>query len=73
MNGSQSSTSASQTIPGDVDWSKLSPRGQAILRLIAIPHSEGWRVREIAEQLGTTASWVSIRLSEFRAEINRLS
>jgi hypothetical protein len=37
-----------------IEWEKLSPRGLAILRLIAIPISNGWSEREVARGLLTT-------------------
>jgi DNA-binding CsgD family transcriptional regulator len=56
-----------------VDWTALSPRGTAILRLIARPISEGYSQREIARRLGTTGRWVSDRLDELRDELAQLS
>jgi DNA-binding NarL/FixJ family response regulator len=55
----------------DVDWTSLSPRGQAILRLIIHPISNGYSVREVARELGTTKRWVSDRLDELRNELER--
>jgi hypothetical protein len=72
-NGSSLVSSHSRTTATEVDWSMLSPRGQAILRTIGIPRSEGYSLREIARQLGTTSFWVSARLVELRSEIERLS
>jgi hypothetical protein len=47
------------------------PRSTAILRLVATPISEGYSPIEIARELGTSLSWVSIRLDELRDEIER--
>lgn len=51
----------------------LSPRGQAILRTIGVPTSEGYSPREIARELGTTRRWVCDRLDELRDELERLA
>jgi DNA-binding NarL/FixJ family response regulator len=60
------------TIPRESDWSMLSPRKLAILRLIATPISEGYSITEIARELKTTRRWVLNRLDELRKEIERL-
>jgi hypothetical protein len=57
----------------EVDWERLSPRGKAILRQIAIPHSEGLLLIEIAVELKTSASWVSSRLLELADELEQLT
>ena len=57
------------TIPSEIDWSRLSPRAQAILRTIAIPISAGYSPGEVANMLGTSTSWVSNRMLELRREI----
>jgi CRP-like cAMP-binding protein len=46
--------------------------GQAILRTIAIPLSQGWTKTEIASGLGTSKRSVSYRMGELRHEIERL-
>lgn len=69
-NGSHPRLSASMT--NTIEWEKLSPRGLAILRLIAIPISNGWSEREVARGLLTTRSWVSDGMDEFRDELERL-
>lgn len=51
----------------------LSPQGQATLRLIAHPISEGYSEREIASELGTTRRWVCDRLDELRDELEQLA
>jgi DNA-binding CsgD family transcriptional regulator len=61
------------TIPSAIDWTMLSPRGQAILRTVASPLSEGYSSTEIARGLGTSTHWVSKRLNELRAELERLN
>jgi DNA-directed RNA polymerase specialized sigma24 family protein len=66
-NGRNSSRSTSIAI----DWTRLSPRGQAILRLIAIPVSNGCSQTQIALNLGTSTNWVSRRLAELRDELSR--
>ena len=60
-------------MPADVDWSRLSERGAAIARLIAIPNSEGYSTGEIARKLATTRRWVFDRLDELRDELERLA
>jgi DNA-binding NarL/FixJ family response regulator len=60
------------TIPSVIDWTRLSPQGQAILRQIARPISNGFSKTEIATRLGTSPKWVSDRLSELRSELERL-
>jgi DNA-binding NarL/FixJ family response regulator len=72
-NGNGRSSSASTpTIPTELHWQAFSERGQAILRLIAIPISNGYSEREIARELGTTRRWVFDRLAELRDEVERL-
>jgi hypothetical protein len=61
------------TISSEIDWNRLSPRGQAILRQIAIPISEGYSPTEVARGLGTSLSWTLKRMSELRRELERLS
>jgi DNA-binding NarL/FixJ family response regulator len=56
----------------EIDWSMVSPRGQAILRLIVQPISQGFSEREIARELRITRSWVLDRLDELRDELERL-
>jgi hypothetical protein len=60
------------TIPREIDWTRLTPRAMAIVRLVATSASQGWTATEIGEGLGTTRSWVSSRLDELRDEILRL-
>jgi DNA-binding NarL/FixJ family response regulator len=55
-----------------MDFSTLSSRGQAILRLIVRPISEGFSVGEVAKELGTSRRWVSTRLDELREELEQL-
>src|SRR5262245_40331234 len=47
----------------------LSPRGQAIVRLIANPLVLGFTRNEIANDLGTSVSWISARLRELQIEL----
>ena len=49
----------------------MSERGQAILRLIVTPISNGYLIRDVARELGTTKSSVSNRLNELRDELER--
>jgi DNA-binding NarL/FixJ family response regulator len=56
--------------PAEINWSNLSDRGQAILRLIVIPISRGFSTREVARDLGTSSDWVSNRLTELRDELS---
>ena len=67
----QGTTGRATRIELQVNWHALSPRGQAILRLVGVPTSLGYSVGEIASELGTTTSWVSSRLDELRNEIER--
>jgi hypothetical protein len=66
-NGQSSSAS---TIPTEIIWDRLSERGTAILRQVAIPISNGWTPQEIAKELGTTKRWVLDRMDELRDEIS---
>lgn len=61
------------TIPSEIDWTQVSPRGRAIARRVAIPYSMGFSVREIAKLRGTTTNWVLDRLDELRSELEHLS
>jgi hypothetical protein len=61
------------TIPSGIDWTRLSPRSQAILRQIAHPISNGFSKREIAQRLGTSTQWVSHRMDELRREVEGLN
>jgi hypothetical protein len=54
-----SSVSTRRVTPRTTDWERLSLRGQAILRQIAIPHSEGILLNEIADELGISRSLAS--------------
>ena len=67
MNGSgpRSSVSTMRAL----DWTTLSPRAAAILRTIAIPHSEGYSLIEIGHELGITRRSVCLLLDELRDEI----
>jgi DNA-binding CsgD family transcriptional regulator len=55
----------------EVDWERLSPRGAAILRQIAIPRSEGSLLIEIAAELGISKNSVSRLLRELFDEIEQ--
>jgi DNA-binding Lrp family transcriptional regulator len=57
----------------EVNWSKLSPRGQQLLRQIGTPLSLGYSQREIADFLGEPEAWVMARVRELREEIERVS
>jgi len=59
--------------PNEINWTRLSERGQAILRLVGIPTWAGWSAREIARELGITRRSVSSLLDELRDELERLS
>jgi DNA-binding CsgD family transcriptional regulator len=58
-------------MPGNVDWSILSPRAREILRLIALPISLGYSNEEVAAKLGRSKRWVNRRLDELRLELER--
>src|SRR5262245_41708093 len=64
-------TSSALTVPND--WNAISPRGQAVLRLIAVPTSLGRLTSDVAEHLRTTNSSVLRHLDELAAEIRRLN
>lgn len=53
----------------DIDLETLSPRSQAIRIEIGELMPDGYRLNEIATELGVTPSWVSQRLDELRSEI----
>jgi hypothetical protein len=55
-----------------ISWEGLSERGQAILRLVGTPLSQGYSERELAKELGTTTHWVCDRLDELQAELRQL-
>jgi DNA-directed RNA polymerase specialized sigma24 family protein len=55
-----------------LNWERLSPHGQAILRQIAIPISVGYSEAEVASELGTSTRWVSNRLVELREELREV-
>jgi hypothetical protein len=59
-------------IPRSIDWSSVSPRGMAIVRLVATSASQGWTNTEIGSGLGMPSSWVVSRLAELRDELERL-
>ena len=53
----------------EIDFSTLSPRSQAIRILIGDRLPEGYKLNEIASELGQSSSWVSQRLDELRNEL----
>jgi hypothetical protein len=55
-----------------VNWSRLSPRGTAIAKQVGTRLSEGYSPREIACELQTSSSSVSLLLAELQAEVRRL-
>ena len=65
--------SSPSTIPLEIDWSNLSPRGMAIVRLVATSASLGWTAVEIGKGLGMPSSWVVSRLDELRTELEHLN
>jgi DNA-binding CsgD family transcriptional regulator len=52
-----------------VDWEKLSPRGRAILRQIAVPLSMGYSTAEVSATLGISTSYVNGLLVELQGEL----
>jgi hypothetical protein len=62
-------TSSTQWIPSEIDWSKISERGKAIKLRIVDEMLDGYSLATIAQELGQTQSWVSDRLAELRREI----
>ena len=56
-------------LPAEIDWSKISERGNSVKLVIADKMADGWTQTEIGEKLGRTPSWVSDRLTELRQEI----
>jgi DNA-binding CsgD family transcriptional regulator len=57
---------ASQANGRGIDWSRVSPRGQAIARTVVTSASQGNSREEIANGLGTSPFWVSKRIAELR-------
>lgn len=53
----------------DIDLEKLTPTSRAVQILIGDRKMEGYKLTELANELGRTPSWVSERLAEVRAEI----
>jgi DNA-binding CsgD family transcriptional regulator len=53
------------------DWTMLSARSQAILRVVAAPLAMGYSPREIARGLGISGPLVSALLDELREELER--
>ncbi len=64
-NGGSPSTSR---LP-ELDFSTLTPRGQAIRILIGDRLPQGYKLNAIATELGQSVSWVSQRLQELRDEL----
>ena len=67
--GGHALSSSRSTMPSEIEWTQLSPRGAAIARKIGSRLSDGYTKSEIAIELGTTSSWVSAMLRELRAEL----
>jgi DNA-binding CsgD family transcriptional regulator len=61
------------TLPNAIDWERLSERGSAILRTIAVLLAAGYSPREVGLELGTSTRWVLTRLEELADELERLS
>jgi len=53
-------------MPTKIDWTKVSPRGQAIARQIGTRLSEGYSPTEIGIEFGTSTKWVLTRIAELR-------
>ncbi len=49
------------------------PGSVAMKRKVRVLYKRGLTPKEIATVLGTTSSWVSKRISELRAELERLN
>jgi hypothetical protein len=58
--------------PEDVDWEGLSPRGQAILRVVAMPLAAGYSHQEVAELLGRPERVIGALLKELQDELGTL-
>ena len=71
--GSSRKPEASATGPGlraeKLDIEALTPKDQAVLELIGLPLSGGWKENELAAQLGRPQSWVSEQLADLRTAI----
>ena len=50
-------------------WGELSPRGQAIVTLLATPLSLGFSAKELGAEVGRSPHWVSRHVAELKAEI----
>lgn len=53
----------------DIDLEKLTPVSRAVQILLGERMLEGYKLNELAKELGRTPSWVSERLAEVRAEL----
>lgn len=53
----------------DTNLDKISPRSKAIRILIGDQMPEGYKLTEIADELGQKPSWVSERLNDLRGEL----
>jgi len=58
---------------GNLEWSKLSPRGLAILQHVALPIASGYSPTELARELGRSRSWIRQRLAELADELEHHS
>jgi DNA-directed RNA polymerase specialized sigma24 family protein len=56
-----------------IDWTALSSRGRAILRLVAVPAAQGFSNAEIAEGLGVRTSRIESLMKELRRELRAQS
>ena len=75
------------TVPDDVAWSRLSPRGHEIVEQIALRAAAGFSTKDVAQMLNTAkpklkhlelpdpvdSTWVSRRMSELRLELQDVS
>jgi hypothetical protein len=57
----------------EIDWEKLSPRGQILVLQIGTLLSVGYSQREIAELYDEQEAWALARVQELREELDRIS
>jgi DNA-binding CsgD family transcriptional regulator len=60
------------TIPSEIEWSRLSDRGAAILRQVALPYAAGCSTLEIGRSLGISGRSASNLLDELADELEQL-
>jgi hypothetical protein len=67
----QSFSRSTPTVPTEINWTRLSERGTAILRQVGIPLSKGLTLGEVARDLGISARSASALVDELRTELEQ--